>query len=187
MTRNQSSEEKELLVRVAAGEEQAFRQLVLAYSGLLFKFIHQHLDNRPLAEEIVQDIFVRIWLSRETLAHLQSFRSFLFIVARNHAFNAIKKMVRERDRQWNWLQKVKYTQEEETDQQELLMILVEEAVNGLPPQQQKAWQLCRRNGLKYEQAAAEMQVSKDAVKKYLQYASRAIKKHIALRSSALLL
>lgn len=187
MNDHQPIEEKALLLKAAAGDEQAFRDLVVNYSGLLFRFIDQHVNDRPLAEEIVQDIFVKIWLTRETLAHLRNFRAFLFILARNHALNAIKKMMREKNRHWNWLQKAKHTTEEEADRQEILFILLEEAVNKLPPQQQKAWNLCRSKGLKYEQAAAEMQVSRDAVKKYLQYANLAIKKHIALRLPALLL
>ncbi|MBO9631742.1 MAG: sigma-70 family RNA polymerase sigma factor [Chitinophagaceae bacterium] len=174
-----SSYEKLLLLQVAAGDEQAFRNLTIQYSGLVFKFIYQHLEDRPLAEEIVQDIFVKLWLTRETLAHIDSFRSFLLIVCRNHAFNAIKKMVRERNREWEWNQDTGHPEEGDAHQRELLLILVDEAVDHLPPQQQKAWILCRRNGLKYDQAATEMHVSKDAVKKYLQYANAAIKKYIS--------
>jgi RNA polymerase sigma factor (sigma-70 family) len=180
---NQSSEEKELLLLVAGGNEQAFRKLVHDYSGLVFKFIYQHLEDRPLAEEIVQDIFIKLWQTRETLSHLHSFRSFLLVVSRNHVFNAIKKMVREKNKAWEWLQEVKQADEEEDHQQELLFVLMEEAVELLPPQQQKAWTLCRQMGLKYEQAAAEMQVSRDAVKKYLQYANASIKKYISNRMS----
>ena len=183
MIRNQSSDEKELLLLVAAGNEQAFRKLVLDYSGLVFKFIYQHLEDRSLAEEIVQDIFVKLWLTRETLSHLHSFRSFLLVVSRNHVFNAIKKMVREKNKEWEWQQEVTQVDEEEARNQELLVALMEEAGGLLPPQQQKAWTLCRKMGLKYEQAAAEMQVSRDAVKKYLQYANASIKKYISNKVS----
>lgn len=178
VTPNQFPDERELLLLVASGNEQAFRKLVLDYSGLVFTFIFKHLEDRPLAEEIVQDIFVKLWLNRETLAHLQSFRSYLLIVSRNHAFNAIKKMVREKNRAWEWQQMVMEPDEQEERNQEALFGLMEEAVELLPPQQYKAWTLCRKEGLKYEQAATQMQVSRDAVKKYLQYANASIKKYI---------
>lgn len=182
MTPNQSTDDKELLLLVAAGNEQAFRKLVLDYSGLVFKFIYQHLEDRPLAEEIVQDIFVKLWLTRETLAHLHSFRSYLLVVARNHAFNAIKKMVREKNKAWEWQQELRLPDEEEARHQETLFTLMEEAVELLPPQQLKAWTLCRKMGLKYEQAASEMHVSRDAIKKYLQYANASIKKYISTKA-----
>jgi len=179
VTPNRSSDEKKLLLLVAGGDEQAFRMLIFEYSGLIFKFIYQHLEDKPLAEEIVQDIFVKLWLTRENLAHIESFRSFLLVVSRNHVFNAIKKMVREKNREWEWQQEIRQPDEEDVHQRERLLILIEEAVELLPPQQQKVWILCRRKGLKYEQAALEMQVSKDAVKKYLQYANISIRKYIS--------
>ncbi len=132
-----------------------------------------------MAEELVQDIFVKLWLTRETLVQIESFRSFLLIICRNHAFNAIKKMVREKNREWEWSQGSIQRAEEDLHQQEALLLLIDEAVEHLPPRQQKAWILCRRNGLKYDQAAHEMQVSKDAIKKYLQYANAAIKKYVS--------
>jgi RNA polymerase sigma-70 factor (ECF subfamily) len=181
VTKDQLTDEKELLLLVAAGNEQAFRKLVLDYSGLVFKFIYQHIEDRPLAEEIVQDIFVKLWLKRETLPHIQSFRSFLLVVCRNHAFNAIKKMVREKNKEWEWQQDVVQPDAEEYHHQELLFTLMQEAVDHLPPQQQKAWTLCRHQGFKYEQAAIEMQVSKDAIKKYLQYAHVSIKKYMSAK------
>ncbi len=179
MIPNRSSYERILLLQVAAGDEQAFRALTHQYSGLVFKFIYQHLNDRQQAEEIVQDIFVKLWLTRETLAQIDSFRAFLLIVCRNHAFNAIKKIIRERNKEWEWSQDLQQNNEEDTLQKEQLFLLIEEAVEQLPPQQQKAWKLCRQGGLKYEQAANEMQVSRDAVKKYLQYANNAIKKYVS--------
>lgn len=179
MIPNNSSHERSLLLQVAAGDEQAFRALTRQYSGLVFKFIYQHLNDRQQAEEIVQDIFVKLWLTRETLAQIDSFRSFLLVVCRNHAFNAIKKLVRERNKEWEWSQDLLQHNDEDSLQKEQLFLLIEEAVEQLPPQQQKAWKLCRQGGLKYEQAAHEMQVSRDAVKKYLQYANNAIKKYVS--------
>ncbi|RZS75774.1 RNA polymerase sigma-70 factor (ECF subfamily) [Pseudobacter ginsenosidimutans] len=179
MKPKESSYEKFLLMQVASGDEQAFRTLTHHYSGLVFKFIYQHLEDRSLAEEIVQDIFVKLWLTRETLAQIESFRSFLLIICRNHAFNALKKMVREKNRAWEWSQDSLQEAGEDIYKQEHLLLLIDEAVEMLPPQQQKAWILCRRNGLKYDQAADEMKISKDAIKKYLQYANNAIKKYVS--------
>ncbi|WP_315816977.1 RNA polymerase sigma factor [Paraflavitalea speifideaquila] len=137
MIHDQSTVEKELLLLVAAGNEQAFRKLVLDYSGLLFKFIYQHIDDRPLAEEIVQDIFVKLWLKRETLPHIQSFRSFLLIVSRNHAFNALKKLAREKNKEWEWQQEMTRSDAEENNHQEILFTLMQEAIEHLPHNNKK--------------------------------------------------
>jgi RNA polymerase sigma-70 factor (family 1) len=170
--------ESDLLQRVAAGNEHAFRLLVEKYSGLLYKFIHRHTNDPQLSEEIVQDIFIKIWQTRETLTGLRSFRAFLLVVSRNHVLNTIKKMMREKKKQWEWQKENTSLQEEDQQELEEVFGLIDDAVNRLPPQQKRVWILSRREGLKYEQIAAEMNISKDAVKKYLQYANGAIKDHV---------
>lgn len=170
--------ESDLLQQVAAGNEHAFRLLVEQYSGLLYKFIYRHTNDSALSEEIVQDIFVKIWQTRETLTGLRSFRAFLLIVSRNHVLNTIKKMMREKKKQWEWQKENTIIQEEDRQELEEVFGLIDDAVNKLPPQQKKVWILSRREGLKYEQIATEMNISKDAVKKYLQYANGAIKEHV---------
>ena len=167
-----------LLQQVAAGNEHAFRQLVEKYSGLLYKFIHRHTNDSQLSEEIVQDIFIKIWQTRETLTSLRSFRAFLLVVSRNHVLNTIKKMMREKKKQWEWQKENTNLQEEDQQELEEVFGLIDDAVNRLPPQQKRVWILSRREGLKYEQIAAEMNISRDAVKKYLQYANGAIKEHV---------
>ena len=96
-------------------------------------------------------------------------------------------MMREKNNAWEWQQEMRHAENEDTHSQEVLFALMEEAIAQLPPQQQKAWVMCRRMGMKYEQAANEMHVSKDAIKKYLQYANTSIKKYISARMLACLL
>lgn len=171
-------DENNLLQRVAAGSEDAFRVLVDHYSGLLYGFIYRHTNDKPLTEEIVQDIFVKIWLTRETLHEVRSFRSFLLVVSRNYVLNTIRKMVREKKHQWEWEQQSGQATGEDEQELEEVFGLIDDAVNRLPPQQKKVWVLSRRQGLKYEQIAAEMNISRDAVKKYLQYANTSIKEYV---------
>ena len=90
--------EKELLVKVSQGDENAFGQLFTLYYNQLGDFIMRIAESRPLAQEIVQDVFLKIWLNRATLAEVESFRAYLFVVARNHAFNCLKQIARERNR-----------------------------------------------------------------------------------------
>lgn len=182
MITSSPTEEQNLLQLVSAGNEKAFRQLVTDYSGLLYKFIYHHLQDRLQAEELVQDIFMKIWLTRESLAQLNSFRSYLFVVAKNHAFNAIKKLIREKNRVSEWQQATEIGTGSGSQDQEQYFVLIDEAIRLLPPQQLRAWILCKKQGLKYEQAAHEMQVSRDAIKKYLQYANTSIKKYILTRT-----
>lgn len=174
-----------LLQKVSKGSESAFRELFHQYADHLHTYIWQLTKSKELAEEVVQDIFLQIWMTRETLSNIRNFRTYLFVIARNHALNALKKMVRERKRQDEWGQ----TQhpEWETEDKEPVFSVVEEAILQLPAQQQKAWLLCRKQGKKYQEVALEMNISRETVKKYIQYATRSILQYVMQHLDILLI
>ncbi len=82
-------------------------------------------------------------------------------------------------------------QSSEEHDQEIFFRLIDEAVSKLPPQQQKAWILSRREGLMYEEVATQMQLSRETVKRHIQLSVRFItnyvKQHAELHTSAIVL
>jgi RNA polymerase sigma-70 factor (ECF subfamily) len=171
-----------LLLRVADGDEKAFTQLLEAYSGLLYGFALRHGIARETAEELVQDIFTQVWQTRESLAEIRNFRTYLYVISRNRILNEVKKMIRERKRYQEWATSV-ITGGPETDgrEKEEQLSLVDAAIHQLPPQQKKVWTLNRREGLTYPQIAAEMGISRETVKTYLQHANATITRYIVSR------
>ena len=180
MSSQQRYEEKEVLNRIAKGDEIAFRELVQHFTPLLAPYILKFTKSKEKTQEIVQDIFTQMWLSRESLSQLKDFRRYLYVASRNHALNAIRNMMREERRHLKWLQDQPSSSEGNDSQQDYspYLGLVEEAVGQLPEQQKKVWILCRVKGKKYQEAAAEMGLSRETVKKYLQYAQASITKHV---------
>lgn len=174
-----------LLQEVSEGSESAFRKLFHQYADHLHTYIWQLTKSKELAEEVVQDIFLQIWMARETLSGIRNFRTYLFVITRNHALNALKKMVRERKRQDEWEQTL-HTEYEAEDIETGLSI-VEEAIEQLPAQQQKAWLLSRKQGKKYQEIAQEMNLSRETVKKYIQYATQSITQYVIRHPDLLLM
>ncbi len=175
----QSPAEITLLRQVAMGDESAFTQLMHQYTNLLASHIFRLTHHREQTEEIVQDVFLRIWQTRESLAAVKNFRTYLYVVSRNKALNALRSMIRERNRQRQWEQTELPIQEDEAgEEKEKQFSLLEEAIAQLPAQQQKAWLLSRREGLKYREIAKEMGLSEETVKKYIQYGSQAITRYV---------
>ncbi|MGE7776268.1 sigma-70 family RNA polymerase sigma factor [Chitinophaga sp. NPDC101104] len=170
---------------VSRGDENAFRDLFRLYADHLYAYIWQLTKSRELAEEVVQDIFLQIWISREALAGVRNFRNYLFVIARNHALNAIKKMMRERKRAMEW-ELARGIADTPLSTPEPDLDIVEEAIRQLPSQQQKAWLLSRRQGKKYHEIAREMQLSRETVKKYIQYATQSIVRYVTSRTTTLL-
>lgn len=180
--------EPQLIARIANGDERSFTELVEKFSGIVYNYIKQHTKDRAMAEEIVQDIFLQVWLIRDTLPEIRNFQSFLYVVTRNYAINAIKKLLREKQHFEEWLsqQPKEEPAVEETDDQLAYYGLIDAAIKELPPQQQKVWVLSRKQGFKHAEIAEQMHISKETVKKYMQYASAHITGYISKRQELLL-
>ncbi|MCE6992642.1 RNA polymerase sigma factor [Dyadobacter sp. CY323] len=180
--------EQELLYGLARGDERAFRAIFHNYSDLLGKHILRITRSQELTEEIVQDVFLKVWMKREELAEVRDFRAYLFILSRNYAINYLKKTVgillSEQEPDWVAVENISvYDQEHEAD----YYTLIDEAIDLLPPQQQKVYLLSRHERLKYHEIASRLNLSRETVKKYLQIATESVATYVRKGFIALLL
>jgi len=181
-------DEPTLIQQVAEGNETAFRKLVHQYADVLGSHIYRITHDREQSKEIVQDVFLKIWQTRESLIAVRNFRTYLYVVSRNQALNAIRSVIRERIRRKKWEQSIfteAVDEDEKTREQQLT--LIDKAISALPAQQQKAWLLSRREGLRYKDIAKQMNLSPETVKKYIQYASLAITRYIETHTGIILI
>ncbi len=84
-------DDKTLFEWVGRDQEIAFEQLFEKYFFRLSHFIFQFVKSEDIAEEIVADVFINLWLKRKTIKISTSFKSYIFVAARNHAINYINK------------------------------------------------------------------------------------------------
>jgi RNA polymerase sigma factor (sigma-70 family) len=164
--------EKLFLLQVAAGNEQAFRKLVSANKKKLTSFALNMTQSLETAEEVAQDVLLKVWMTRESLIKIENLQTWLFVITRNLSINAMKKALRQKNNLIEW-QSQHETLEEGSSAQELLDI-VDTAISVLPEQQQTAWLASRRNGLTYTEIAEMMGISKESVKRYISQANAAI-------------
>lgn len=169
--------EKDLLEKIAAGDEAAFRNFYNQYHHLLGIFIYRLTQSMSEAEEIVQDVFLKLWMTRESLAAINDVRAYLFIVARNQALNAIDRRMRELARKQKW-QREQLTFALNNEETDFRHSLIDTAIAQLPPQQKKVFLLSRYERLTYNEIAQQLHLSRETVKTYLQYATAAITKFI---------
>jgi RNA polymerase sigma-70 factor (family 1) len=166
--------EKELLLKVANGDEHAFSELFNTHHQLLGTHIYRITDSVELAEEVVQDVFLKIWMSRETLTAVQNFNAYLFVISKNHALNCLRKVAKERIHQKTLEENALSLAPEDNPDLESYYSLLDKAIDHLPPQQQKVYLLSRHNRLKHDEIASQMGLSRETVKKYLQGATHSI-------------
>jgi len=89
--------EAALLARVRAGDQTALETIFRRYYAAVVGFANRYIDDRPLAEELVQDLFTQMWVERARWEVKGSVTSYLFAAARNRALNHRKRRALERD------------------------------------------------------------------------------------------
>jgi RNA polymerase sigma-70 factor (ECF subfamily) len=180
---------QELLAQVAAGDQSAFAQLFHTYHQELADYIFLLTRSMPFTEEIVQDAFTKVWVHREKLTAIANFRSYLFTLSRNHTFNCLRGLARETLKQKEWA--LHYSREAEDTQEyaerQRYYQLIEDAVGQLPPQQQKAYLLSRQKGLRHEEIASQLQLSRETVKRHISLALQAISAYVRAHAGKIIL
>ena len=81
----------QLMLRVRQGDLEAYRLLVERYRAALRRFLAAMLPDRALADDAVQETFLRLWTLRERYSPTGRFSTYLFQIARNHALNVCKR------------------------------------------------------------------------------------------------
>lgn len=172
--------EKELMQQAAQDSEAAFTTLFHLYKNRLYGYILRLTDSPEMAEDVVQDVFMKLWKNRAGLVEIDHFRGYLFRMAQHHAINAFKRMAAETlllaDKSLQPATMMTHAEEalELKDVQQLL----HKVVAKLPPQQKLVYTLSREQGLKHEEIAASLSISLSTVNKHMVQALRAIREQL---------
>lgn len=166
---------KLLLLKIASGDELAFRQLFLEFAPQIHIRLSRLLANRTVAEDIVQETFLRVWLHRDRLPEIDQWRSWILRIAYNRAFTYLRdQAIHERA-----LTKLKIREEEDHTQHAVdlynLKKIIAEAVAQLPPQQKKIYQLNREQGLLISEISDRLELSPQTIKNTLGLALKSIR------------
>ena len=182
----QSVNENELLKQVVQGDEIAFEKLFQQYKNKLYAFIYQLSGSATIAEDVLQDVFLKIWRTRTQLTGIDNFNAYLYRMAQNHAVNVLRRQSREA-LLLNEVQRLapqKVFGDEWLAAKEVQNAL-QQAINSLPPQQNKVYRLGQEQGFTYEQIASTLNISTSTVRNHMVQALKAIREYIALHFPAL--
>ena len=180
--------EANLLALVAKGNQRAFTELFDAYYKQLGEYIYKLTDSIEVTEEIVQDVFIKVWLKKETLPELDNFCYYLFILSRNQALNHLRKEANDKVRQLEWSKQ--WDEDylpDDCSVSEQYRQLLDTAVEKLPPQQKKVYKLSREQRLKHEEIAKILNISPETVKKHIKLALRFIKSEVSSQSDIVII
>ncbi len=167
-------------MRISAGDEAAFTQLFNHWHQLLAGYVYRITESRELTEEIMQDVFLKIWITRETLSEIQNFKHYLIVVSRNQCFDVLKKQLKESVRKRDYEKDQKLSVAGASEQPDYSS-LIDQAIENLPARRKEVYLLSRHERLSYQEVADKLGISKESVKTHLKLASQSITEFIRSR------
>ena len=134
------------------------------------------------AEEIVQEVFIRLWEHREMLTEVKSPADFIFILVRNYTLNYLRSMLKEeegRERLWAALeQRASQAHADTPLETKETAQLLQKIVAKLTDQQRRVFRMSREEGLSHQEIASELHISKNTVKKHVADSIKMVKVHL---------
>jgi RNA polymerase sigma-70 factor (ECF subfamily) len=177
-------DEKTLLVLVSTGNRMAFTQLYKTYLNILYCYIFSFTRSKDESEEILQNLFVKIWEKREKLAQVESFKGYAFRMANNMLIDNVRRL-RIRNRVFSEIITSKGNSEfvtsDDVKYREYYRI-VQNAIELLPPKRKLVFKLNIEKGLTYEEIANELNISKSVVKKQAYKAVHFVREYLYIHA-----
>jgi RNA polymerase sigma-70 factor (ECF subfamily) len=157
--------ENELIVRLQKDETRAFEALFHLYKKRVKGFVHKMLPPHISSDNVVMEVFIKVWLKRHTIDTTKSFSSFLFVIAKNQVLDELKAAVNQRiiycemTRMENLAPQIGV----EESNAELLELKLQKAVEKMPCRRKEIFSLSRFEGLSYRQIAEKLGVTENTV------------------------
>lgn len=174
--------EKELFILIAQGDESAFEALFHLYVPKIQPVILKMVKSEAVAKDLIQDIFLSIWVSRSRLPDILSPSNWIFKITYNRTYSWLKQQTfRTKVNTGIGVQReeILANQTEENVSFAETSRLVKKAIHQLPPQTKRIYQLSREQGLKVHEIAEHLNISVSTVKNTIVTASKAIREYLA--------
>jgi RNA polymerase sigma-70 factor (ECF subfamily) len=170
--------ESEYLKRLGQGDHDAFDALFMAYHSLVKRFLLGFIKNEDDVLDMLQDIFCHVWEHKTTIAGVDSFKRYLFRMARNAVYNHFKiNAIREEHLQQYQREAILTDDlQEERLHAEELGLLLDIAVDRMPPQRKLVFKLSRKDGLSNEEISKRLNISKRTVENHITTALSELRK-----------
>lgn len=178
MNSNVSNEEIFIIQRMIEGDENAFKYFFDTYYDDLCNFVNGYLRDETLSEDIVQSIFIYLWEKRDSIPYNSSIKSYLFTASKNKSLNHLRNVKNKNRIEGAIFAQPELFSDEKADmfmELEELKTIISNAVNVLPTQCKKIYQLSRDEGLSNKEIAEKLGITAKTVENQMTIAIRKLK------------
>ncbi|MEL7530149.1 MAG: RNA polymerase sigma-70 factor [Bacteroidota bacterium] len=172
--------EQQWLSRISKGDRSALEELFREYYTPLVRFAYTKLQDSELAEDVVQEVFVKLWNIRENVKINTSLKSYLYTATKNLSLNEIAKVKRHAELNEVYVQKQEQAAEPMSeDERSVWDERIQEAISGLPPRCQEVFRLSRFEGMTYQEIADHLKISPKTVENQMGKGLSLLRKSLA--------
>ena len=165
-------------------DEASFEKIFKHFYPRLLSFAESFLKNHGLAEEVVEDVFIKLWANRKVLSAIKNLTSYLYTATKNETINCLAKHKRHVNLSLDEVE-VEPVHFQKTPENilisEEILREIEIAINSLPPRCQLIFRLIKEDGLKYRETADLLNISVKTVETQMSLALSKIMEFISLR------
>lgn len=180
---NVEMEDNELILLLKQNSKEAFTALYKKYWRQVYNFSRLYLTNQDTAEEVVQEVFIKVWEGRDFMREDDNFKGLMFIITRNLIFNQHRKNLNEDFYKMTVLAAMEdsYDIEEEIEAKNLSEY-IDMLINELPPRRREIFNLSRKGNKSYKEIAELLNISEKTVENQISEALKYLRKNITLLS-----
>lgn len=178
------TDDEELARLIKSGGKDAYQLLFEKYAPKIYHFSLSYLNNKADAEELVQDVFLKIWEKRETLDSSQNIKAYIFKIAVNNIYDFVRR--KNIENAFNEFAKDNYVMQSENTWEAVVFKEMQEVIDKfvieMPEQRRKIFQLSKMEGLSNNEIAEKLNLSKRTVENQLYRSVLFLKKHLMSES-----
>ena len=170
-----------LLTKLRLGDLKAFKEIYELYKLKVTRVAYRYCLDKADAEEVLQDVFMKLWNNKEKINAGQNFDNYLFTITKNTVLDKIKSYKLEKENLSKYFAHHKTVATDQTEQHILhheLQQLLAEVLVELPPKRRRIFEMNRLEGYTYQQITEALQISSGTVEKQMSKALKVVKKKL---------
>jgi len=174
------TDENKRIQKIREGDKKVFSELYISNFNLMCDFGVGITRDEEVTRELIQDVFLSIWVNRKEWQPKGSIRSYLYRAIKNRSLDYLKH--KKVEREWQEMTRHSNPENEATPHDNYahaeLESIIQKAVNELPEKQKMVFLLSRVQGLKYREIADVLEVSEKTVENQMGHALRKLREHV---------
>lgn len=177
MELNDQFDESGLLISLQKGDRKAFEKLYFFYSKRLYGNILRMVKSTEAAEEILQELFQRVWERRKTIDATKSFKSYLFTIAKHLVYDFLHLQVKRRNLEAYLIEtsSASYRHIDHEIAFKEAHAIIAKGIRRLPPQRRHVYVLCKIQGKSYEDVSRILGISTSTISDHIVKATKSIR------------